>query len=73
MAAAAMDPVALGLGTSGVGTGGGRPAVDGAQPVDLDRHPSGIVPTLHYHEDKRAEDNRVGFCFREDGLHRSKE
>ncbi|KAK3153779.1 hypothetical protein QOZ80_2BG0181030 [Eleusine coracana subsp. coracana] len=50
MAAAAMDPVALGLGTSGVGTGGGRPAVDGAQPVDLDRHPSGIVPTLHWRD-----------------------
>ncbi|KAK3157634.1 hypothetical protein QOZ80_2AG0125380 [Eleusine coracana subsp. coracana] len=48
MATAAIDPVVLGLGTSGVGTGGrgGRPAGDGAQPVDLDRHPSGIVPAL---------------------------
>lgn len=46
MAAAAMDPVALGLGTIGVGAGGGRPVVDGSQPVDLEMHPSGIVPTL---------------------------
>jgi hypothetical protein len=45
MAGAAMDPVALRMGASGVGIGGGRPAVDaGAQPVD--RHLSGIVPTL---------------------------
>ena len=26
-----------------------------------------------YHEDKGSEDNGTGFCFREDGLHRSKE
>jgi hypothetical protein len=26
-----------------------------------------------YHEDKGSEDNGTGICFREDGLHRSKE
>ncbi|KAF0929742.1 hypothetical protein E2562_024434 [Oryza meyeriana var. granulata] len=40
MAAAAVDPMALGLGTSGVVVG------DGEQMVDLAEHPSGIVPTL---------------------------
>uniref|UniRef100_A0A0E0M7Y0 Uncharacterized protein n=2 Tax=Oryza punctata TaxID=4537 RepID=A0A0E0M7Y0_ORYPU len=45
MAAAAVDQMALGLGTSG---GGAAAAVggDGAEPVDLVEHPSGIVPTL---------------------------
>ncbi|PVH31822.1 hypothetical protein PAHAL_9G242400 [Panicum hallii] len=47
----AVDPVAAGLGTSGggaigVGVGGGAAAMDGARPVDLARHPSGIVPAL---------------------------
>lgn len=58
MAAAAVDPMVLGLGTSGgasgsgvvgggVGrAGGGGAVMEGAQPVDLARHPSGIVPVL---------------------------
>lgn len=49
MAAAAVDPMALGLGTSGGGGGGGGESAvggDGAEPVDLVEHPSGIVPTL---------------------------
>uniref|UniRef100_A0ACD5TPG1 Uncharacterized protein n=1 Tax=Avena sativa TaxID=4498 RepID=A0ACD5TPG1_AVESA len=57
MAAAAVDPIVLGLGTSGgasssvvVGTGvgrsGGVAVMEGAQTVDLIRHPSGIVPVL---------------------------
>ena len=58
MAAAAVDPMVLGLGTSGgasssvvveggVGrSGGGGFVMEGAQPVDLIRHPSGIVPVL---------------------------
>ncbi|XP_037459418.1 TATA-box-binding protein 1-like isoform X1 [Triticum dicoccoides] len=58
MAAAAVDPMVLGLGTSGgasgsgvVGGGVGRAGrggavMEGAQPVDLARHPSGIVPVL---------------------------
>jgi hypothetical protein len=52
-----VDPMVLGLGTSGgasssivVGDGVGRPGggavMEGAQPVDLIRHPSGIVPVL---------------------------
>ncbi|CAM0956969.1 unnamed protein product [Alopecurus aequalis] len=57
MAAAAVDPMVLGLGTSGgasssvvvaggVGRSGGGAVMEGAQPVDLIRHPSGIVPVL---------------------------
>lgn len=56
MAAAAVDPMVLGLGTSGSGVvgggvgraaaGGGGAVMEGAQPVDLARHPSGIVPVL---------------------------
>ncbi|KAG2548937.1 hypothetical protein PVAP13_9KG538500 [Panicum virgatum] len=47
----AVDPVAAGPGTSGggamrVGAGAGAAAMDGARPVDLARHPSGIVPAL---------------------------
>jgi len=57
MAAAAVDPMVLGLGTSGgpsssvlvgggVGRSGGGAVMEGAQLVDLIRHPSGIVPVL---------------------------
>jgi transcription initiation factor TFIID TATA-box-binding protein len=55
MSAAAVDPVgtsgggAVGLGM-GAGRGGGiaaaAAAMDAARPVDLARHPSGIVPAL---------------------------
>nr|CAB3499582.1 unnamed protein product [Digitaria exilis] len=57
MSAAAVDPVAAGLGTSGgaiggVGMGGGAAVMDGARPVDLAMHPSGIVPALHERSDQ---------------------
>lgn len=49
---AAVDPVgtsgggAVGVGMLGAGGGSAAAAMDGARPVDLARHPSGIVPAL---------------------------